>query len=294
MSTKLTNIFVYGTLMKGQSNHHAFLKDGSFIGNGMIEGYDMYDLGYFPGIVSGTGKVYGEVYSVTPEELKRIDALEGEGSLYKKEKTSVRMADKSEISAFVYVYLDNIDGCKLIHERYGEKMSEKMVWYVAYGSNLLQERLRYYIQGGLCPANGRYYAPCDNTDMPSESRQIAIPYNMFYSNYDKGAWENSAVCFLDITKPGSAYGRAYLVTEEQLEHIHNREGKGHDWYPEKISLDDIEGLPACTFGGYKPKTHEPLCRVSAEYGIILYRGLHEAYPELSEKEIIDYLRKCGG
>lgn len=84
------------------------------------------------------------------------------------------------------------------------------------------------------------------------------------------------------------------MTEEQLEHIHNREGKGHDWYPEKISLDDIEGLPACTFGGYKPKTHEPLCRVSAEYGIILYRGLHEAYPELSEKEIIDYLRKCGG
>lgn len=286
---KKTNIFVYGTLMKGQSNHRAFLKDGCFIGNGMIEEYDMYDLGYFPGIVSGTGKVYGEVYSVTPEELKRIDRLEGEGSLYKKEKTTVRMADKSEISAFVYVYLNNVDGCKLIHGKYGEKM----VWYVAYGSNLLQERLRYYIQGGHCPENGRDYEPCDNTDMPAESRQVSIPYGMFYSNYSMGAWENSAVCFLDLTKPGNSYGRAYLVTEEQLEHIHKREGRGANWYPEKIRLDDIDGYPAYTFGGYRPKTHEPFYRVSAEYGMVLYRGLHEVYPKLSEKEIIDYLRKCG-
>lgn len=284
-----TNIFVYGTLMKGQSNHRAFLKDDSFIGSGMIDGYDMYDLGYFPGIVSGTGKVCGEVYSVTPEELKCIDGLEGEGSLYKKEKTTVQMAGKSEISAFVYVYLGSVSGRRLIHERYGEKM----VWYVAYGSNLLRERLKYYIQGGNCPANGRNYAPCDNTDMPSESRPVTIPYSMFYSNYDRGAWKNSAVCFLDLGRPGRAYGRAYLVTEEQLKHIHGQEGKGPGWYPERIRLDDIEGFPAYTFGGYQSKTHEPFYRVSAEYGVILYRGLHEAYPELSENAIVDYLRKCG-
>ncbi len=284
-----TNIFVYGTLMKGQSNHRAFLKDDSFIGSGMIEGYDMYDLGHFPGIVSGTGKVYGEVYSVTPEELKHIDRLEGEGSLYKKEKTTVRMADKSEISAFVYVYLNSVDGRKLIRGRYGEKM----VWYVAYGSNLLQERLRYYIQGGTYPENGKNYDPCDNTDMPAEIRQVTIPYDMFYSNYGIGSWENSAVCFLDYTKPGKSYGRAYLVTEEQLNHIHKWEGRSSIWYPETILLDKIEGYPAYTFGGEPSKKHEPFCNVSAEYRLVLCRGLHEAYPELSDEEIMNYLRKCG-
>lgn len=284
-----TGIFVYGTLMKGQRNHDAFLRDESFVGTGTIEGYDMYDLGSFPGITGGTGKVYGEVYRVTPEELKRIDRLEGEGFLYKKVRTSVRMADSSEMHAFVYMYLQDVAGCEQLRGKYGEKM----VWYIAYGSNLLEERLRYYIQGGLCPANGKRYSACRNTDMPADSRQVMIPYNMFYSNYDRGSWENSAVCFMDFSQPGEAYGRAYLVTEEQLKHIHRQEGRGANWYPEMVRLDDIDGIPAYTCGGYQEKEHEPFCRVSSEYGIILCRGLHEAYPELSGREIMEYLRNCG-
>lgn len=284
-----TNIFVYGTLLKGQSNHRSFLKDENFIGTGTVEGYDMYDLGCFPGIVKGTGKVCGEVYSLTADELKRIDRLEGEGSLYKKVKTTVRMADASEVKAFVYVYLHDVEGYTLLHGRYGEKK----VWYVSYGSNLLEERLRYYIQGGTYPANGKQYRACQNTDMPTDSRQVMIPYNMFYSNYDMGSWRNSAVCFLDLTRPGEAYGRAYLVTEEQLKHIHKQESPHTNWYPERIKLDDIDGIPAYTCGGYQKKKHEPFCKISAEYGIVLYRGLNEAYPELSEPEIMNYLRKCG-
>ena len=44
--------FVYGTLMKNQRNH-GYLKDAIYIGEGTIDGYQMYDLGTYPGIIKG-------------------------------------------------------------------------------------------------------------------------------------------------------------------------------------------------------------------------------------------------
>ena len=43
-------IFVYGTLMTGQPNHDAFLKENCKIADGWINGYEMYDLGSYPGV----------------------------------------------------------------------------------------------------------------------------------------------------------------------------------------------------------------------------------------------------
>jgi len=75
-------IFVYGTLMTGQCNHSRFLKSDELMGEACISGYDMYDLGSYPGIVPGRGTVCGELYAVSDEELRKINILEGEGSLY--------------------------------------------------------------------------------------------------------------------------------------------------------------------------------------------------------------------
>ena len=37
-------VFVYGTLMKNQRNH-GYLEDAIYIGDGVLNGYQMYDLG---------------------------------------------------------------------------------------------------------------------------------------------------------------------------------------------------------------------------------------------------------
>lgn len=283
-------IFVYGTLMRGKSNHDSFLGDSCFLGNGKIDGYEMYDLGSFPGIIKGEGKVSGEVYAVTDAELKAIDRLEGEGSLYRKVRTEVRMEDGDLLAADAYVYLHSVENAKRICGKYGDG---EYVWYVSYGSNLLEERLKYYIQGGDCRYNGTVYSSCSDTALPVESRPVLIPYNMYYGNYGRGSWKNSAVSFLDLSRKGMAYGRAYKVKKTQLDGIHRQEGKGASWYPECIRLQDIDGLEAYTFAGHQEKKKEPFSRVSAEYGIVLYRGLKECYPGMSEREIWDYLKGAG-
>ena len=76
-------VFVYGTLMSGEGNH-GYLKNSTCIGSAVIEGYDMYNVGWYPAIVAGDGLAVGGVYSVPVCDIPSIDSLEGEGSLYAK------------------------------------------------------------------------------------------------------------------------------------------------------------------------------------------------------------------
>lgn len=80
-----SKIFVYGTLMKNMRNHY-YLEDSTYMGETEISGYEMYDLGYYPGIVKGNGIIKGEVYEVTEDVMKKIDILENEGILYLKKR----------------------------------------------------------------------------------------------------------------------------------------------------------------------------------------------------------------
>ena len=283
-------IFVYGTLMTDQPNHDTFLGGSRKIADGWIDGYEMYDLGSYPGMKEGGGQVYGEVYTVTDEVLEKIDWLEGEGSLYLRIPVTVHTSEENSFQADAYVYNRSVEGCARLYGRYDQ---QEYVWYVSYGSNLLEERLRYYIQGGRCKQNGKEYDSCTDTSMPSENRPYKIPYDMYYANYDRGSWKRSAVSFLDLSKAGFSYGRSYKIKKSQLEEIHWKEGRGTNWYPECISLGYIDGIPACTFANRRDKDKESFDRVSSEYGIVLFRGMKETYPEMSDEDIMEYLRKCG-
>lgn len=283
-------LFVYGSLMNGQSNHDYYLTESNFIGNATLDGYEIYDLGFYPGIIEGSEKVYGEVYDINELTLKSIDRLEGEGSLYIRKLVKVLLDNGNFIDAWCYIYNRSVEGCNKITGRYGQ---EEMVWYVAYGSNLLEERLKFYIEGGLCVYNGKYYRGCKDKTLFSETRPIIIPYDMYYSNYNKGSWENSAVSFLNLSYPGKAYGKAYKIKRSQLDEIHLQEGSSSTWYPNVIQLENIEGLPAYTVANYQDMNKESFSKVSAEYGYVLYKGMKETYPELSDIEIFNYIKGCG-
>ena len=112
-----THVFVYGTLMKNYRNH-AYLKDATYIGAGVIEGYDMYDLGRYPGIIAGKGKVFGEVYQVTDEIEKQLDYLEEEGDLYIKKPETIRLENGQTVEGKVYVYNRSVSGCEKIEGKY--------------------------------------------------------------------------------------------------------------------------------------------------------------------------------
>ncbi len=283
MSTK---IFVYGTLMEGMVNH-AFLKNSIFVSKAEIEGFDMYLLGAYPGIICGSGRIKGEVYEVSENTLNAIDELEGEGDLYLKTNAQTTAGD----IVLLYVYNRPIQDQTLIP--YEMQPYNKLVYYVSYGSNMLEERFLTYIKGGICRFNGTYYPGCINKCAPIKSVSIEIPYNMYFSK-SSSSWDGSSVCFLDDSKPGFAYGRAYLVTQEQFEDIQVAECGGtvtnNSWYGKVINLNMIDGIPAKTFSNNKNLPHMPIETVKDKYLNVIIDGLKEAH-HLNEGEINDYLKK---
>lgn len=114
MSDNRHRVFVYGTLKRGIHNHH-LLEKSEFIGNAYtVDTFKMYTVG-FPIIMPADGPdawaVYGEVYDVDDDTLKRLDNLESEGSMYLRKPINVvleqPMGRQELIDANVSVYIGN-------------------------------------------------------------------------------------------------------------------------------------------------------------------------------------------
>lgn len=145
MSNGLHRIFVYGTLLKGEGNHR-LITSQQFEGEGYIRGFNLYDLGYYPGIrPSGHPEhvVYGEAYLIDDRTLEKVNELEGEGSLYLLQYTDVTMGDKT-VTAGVYVYNYLCRKSSRIHS--GCWKQRKI--YIAYGSNMNTQQML----GDRCPS----------------------------------------------------------------------------------------------------------------------------------------------
>ena len=103
-------LFVYGTLMQGQRAHH-YLEDAKYLGEFILGGYSIYDLGSFPGIIPDRSdrRTIGEVYEVSSEMIPFMDNYEGEGSLYIRREECVHNENKC-LYANVYVYNSDPNG----------------------------------------------------------------------------------------------------------------------------------------------------------------------------------------
>jgi len=109
-------IFVYGTLMKGESNHF-YIENQQYLGKAAIHGYNLYNLGHYPGIrpsKHNTRTVYGELYSIDDNALKEVNRLEGEGSLYLLQHTEAQTENGETMTAGIYVYNHETNEEKLI------------------------------------------------------------------------------------------------------------------------------------------------------------------------------------
>jgi len=258
----------------------------TFIEKSSVEGYEMYDVGWYPAIIKGDSKVTGELYEVPLADVPDIDMLEGEGSLYAKRCETVIDLEGNRTLAFVYVYLRDVSGLRRIPSW------NEYVWYVSYGSNMLYERFLCYIQGGSYNSS-RYHPPCSDTTLPQAVKTVEIPYDMYFGNMS-GSW-NCGVSFLDVTKRGKALGVAYLITKEQFEHVCRRENdgrqpqEGYGWYEDVIDLGEMDGFEMKTVTN---KNLRPYNDPNMAYLDTLYKGIRQNWPHMSDEEIEDYLEGC--
>lgn len=72
------NVFVYGTLLRGEANHH-WLRGARLLGEWRTPPcFTLYDLGPYPALCErGNQRVRGEVYETDPRGMKALDELEG-------------------------------------------------------------------------------------------------------------------------------------------------------------------------------------------------------------------------
>ncbi|AUX94863.1 gamma-glutamylcyclotransferase family protein [Mixta gaviniae] len=97
-------IIVYGSLRRKQGNSH-WMTNAQWLGDHQIEGYDLYNLGHYPGVVPGEGSVYGEVYRIDASTLGELDALRTSGGEYKRQLIQTPYG-----SAWLYVYQRSVAG----------------------------------------------------------------------------------------------------------------------------------------------------------------------------------------
>ena len=107
-------VFVYGTLTRRGSASH-YMEDADFLGEAVLPGYAMYDLGWYPGILQREDStVHGEVFLVSSGMLEAMDRYEGEGLLYARQKVRITGIEHCS-EAEAYVYLRPVDELQRIH-----------------------------------------------------------------------------------------------------------------------------------------------------------------------------------
>ena len=108
---KTEKFFVYGTLKVG--GHFAKEFDNTRVKSmkAKVKGFDLFDLGYFPGIVPGEGTVYGELHEYkNPEKVtKAMDRIEGynegtDSGLYVRRKAWVEISKGKTVEANLYIF----------------------------------------------------------------------------------------------------------------------------------------------------------------------------------------------
>jgi gamma-glutamylcyclotransferase (GGCT)/AIG2-like uncharacterized protein YtfP len=105
-------LVVYG-LLRGGEPLHAHLRGAAARGEVRLEGFDLHDLGEYPGAVRGGGTLVGELFDLpNPSVLAALDDAEGVGlvpPLY--ERVLVDVAGRS---AWLYLYARPVEGCPKI------------------------------------------------------------------------------------------------------------------------------------------------------------------------------------
>lgn len=105
-------VFVYGTLLAGERNHHVLGGSRLVRAARTPAAFELRDLGHFPGLLrGGTQAVEGEVYDVTARVLADLDRLEDHPTFYHREHI---ILDDGGVAWSYVLTPDKVAGCPVI------------------------------------------------------------------------------------------------------------------------------------------------------------------------------------
>src|SRR5579859_2179982 len=96
-----TTLFVYGTLLRGETNHHRLAARAEFLGPARTaHAFSLVELGRYPALArGGTTSVEGELYGVDDALRDELDVFEGHPSVYCRE--TIELDDGRTAEAYV-------------------------------------------------------------------------------------------------------------------------------------------------------------------------------------------------
>ena len=172
------------------------------------------------------------------------------------------------------------------------------VWYVSYGSNMAEERLACYLEGGTPEGGSRSHPGARDPHPPRKSLAVDLPGALYFAG-DSPQW-GGGVAFYDHEAEGPTAARAYLVTPEQFADVAaqemNRdpspdepleqailagiEGGRHAFgagrYETLVEVGVLDGVPMYTFTAPHEIADVQHTAPSAAYLAMLGRGLQQS------------------
>lgn len=191
-------------------------------------------------------------------------------------------------------------------------ISEDLIWYAAYGSNLSEERFLYYINGGTPVGTTRNYTPCDDLTPPRETRPYELNFELFFARH-ADSW-NGGIAFIDNVQDNeiNTLAKLYLISKTQFNHLAKQETqtpgvvnidfeeaenegrtvfKRPSWYGLVLFLGHVENIPVFTLT--QERTIESFTKPSEKYLMTIASGLRQTH-NLSNDEIFHYFSKLKG
>ena len=173
------------------------------------------------------------------------------------------------------------------------------VWYVAYGSNVNEQRFLRYLVGDSDHVGAR------DATSPRRNKWTTAPLQLRFAG-ESQRW-GGGVCFVDPDPDAIAYVRAWDITAEQFEDVFAQENRraigepfdwsaaiagavvpGASWYAQilPVALPSVaEDQPALTFTW---TTRFPLNTPAPAYRDTISAGLAD-HPDLSPAQVEAYL-----
>ncbi|ARM77025.1 gamma-glutamylcyclotransferase [Acidianus manzaensis] len=253
-------LLAYGSLRYGFELHH-FLKSCRFVGIAFAEGYKMYDIGNYPGVIKGDGIIWGEVYEVDENLIRLLDEVEDfkgrPDDLYVRETTTVFFDQKRKYrlnNVYLYRYNQIIDDKHEIEDGDYSRWAgmPSIVNYFAYAENTNEEVLK----------ERKVKTILKEIEAYAEDYEIIFNIKCKYG-YCANMKEH---------KGGKVLGYIYVIYEDELNALDKAEEHLIKYVREVIKVKDKNGkeyYAQAYVSDYKENEQKP----SEEYLNIIKKGL---------------------
>jgi hypothetical protein len=189
----------------------------------------------------------------------------------------------------------------------------RKIWYLSYGSNILEQRFLCYIKGGIPKGIDKKYEGCRDMTLPQASEEIYITGELYFAK-SSTTWKNKGVAFLSQNSEMQTKAKMYLITEEQLVDVIKQENNseidfkidyeeleksesitiaGINWYNKILFLGKKENSPIVTFTHENDEFLNQINCPDEIYLKIIMEGLMESF-NCNEFDLLEYFENLKG